>query len=151
MVPHHKYVHIVEEGSTYFIKFDFRSKVSDYKKASSVIKNPVIQLMRYDTVELYDDFFHYPILDNYKFTRSVEDDVVSNYIIFELSNFDKNIEIDTILLNIPFSLFDCGCVYPLKNISKPTLSLIIGVSMVTEEVHILYLVVQFHYANNTVN
>lgn len=127
-VDHCKHVHIIKEGSTYFIKFDFKSKYSDYEKASKVLlfsskssdtvssdlKISVIELMEWDTIELYDDFFEDSILDNYELTRFVEDGIVSNYIIFELPNFAKTTEMGDALLKIPFTFFDYEGLYPIK-------------------------------------
>jgi len=122
IVDHCKHARIIKDGSTFFIKFDFKSKYSDYEKASSIFKKPVIELMEWDTSELYDDYFHDPSLDNYKFTRFVEGGTVSNYIIFEIPNFIKNTKIDTVLLRTPFTLFDRDGIYPLKGEASATIN-----------------------------
>jgi len=111
--PHYRYVHLIKEESTYFIKFEFQSKLSDYNddnpfvslKDGTVIHTPIEDYIEWDRHELGTEYLFNDLIDGYELTCSIKDGVVSYFIIFELGNFNKEFRVDNFLLNAPFNMF----------------------------------------------
>jgi hypothetical protein len=78
-INHYPFIHLILENSTYFVKFEWRSSLSDYSEYKSIESLSLRDLMHYNMSELFDEYgFDYNI---HRFGRIIKKGIVSHYIV----------------------------------------------------------------------